>query len=106
MARLLSKASWTASLFNAGRRVRVLPSRNKNLGDTLQNRFTPLIAQEDSAANDSPVGFGFRLAHLQNRGFQIELIARAYRFRQPQLIPAQSRKDMESWLEARLIASG
>src|SRR5215216_4677830 len=64
-----------------GRRVRVRPSRNENIGATLQHRFAALIAQENSGANDSPIGFGFRLPHLQNRRFEIELITRAYRLR-------------------------
>src|SRR6266702_7705157 len=70
-----------------GRRVRIWSPGNENIGGPLQHRFTPLIAQEDSGANDSPIGFGFRLMHLHNRRFEIELIARAYRVRQPQLIP-------------------
>jgi len=82
-----------------GRRVRVRPARNENIGDTLQHRFTLLIAQEVSVANDASVGFGFRLAHLQNRQFEIELISRAYRVRQSHLIPTQSHQDLEVWLK-------
>jgi len=65
-----------------GRRVRIWSPGNENIGGTLQHRFTPLIAQEVSVTNDSPIGFGFRLTHLQNRHFEIELITRAYRVRQ------------------------
>ena len=95
----VKRSSWTASLFNAGRRVRVRSPRNENISNALQHRLMPLIAQENSAANDSPIGFGFRLTHLQNSRFEIEPITRAYRVRQSQLIPAHSRKDMESWLK-------
>src|SRR5271169_5147998 len=95
----VKRSSWTASLFNAGRRGRVGSPRNENIAETLQHRFTPLIAQEDSGANDSPIGFGLRLAFLQNTRVEIEFVVRAYCVRQPQLIPAHSRKDMESWLK-------
>ena len=95
----VKRSLWTAGLFNADRRVRIGSPRNENIGGTLQHRLVPLIAQEDSGANDSPIGFGLRLAFLRNRRFEIELITRAYRVRQFQLIPAYSRKDMESWLK-------
>jgi hypothetical protein len=52
-----------------GRRVRIWSPRNENIGGTLQHRFTPWIAQEISVTNDSPIGFGFRLTHFQNRHF-------------------------------------
>jgi hypothetical protein len=44
-----------------------------------------------------PVGFGFRPTHFQNRGFEAELVSRAYRVRHSQLIPGHSHKDMECW---------
>jgi hypothetical protein len=72
--------------------------RDQNVGETLQHRFSPLIAQEDSMAKDSPVGFGLRLAFLQNSWFEVDLVVRAHRVWQPHLIPAQSRKDMVFWL--------
>src|SRR6266498_3787968 len=81
------------------RRVRVRSPRNQNIADTLEHDLSPLNAQEGSVANNSPIGFGLRLTHLQNRRFEIELITRAYRVRQSQLIPAHSRTDMESWLK-------
>jgi hypothetical protein len=58
-----------------------------------------LIAQENLGVDDTPIGFGFRLTHFQNCGFEVNLIARAYRVRQPQPIPTQSRKNSESWLK-------
>ena len=54
----VKRSSWTVSLFNASRRVRVGWPRNEKIGDTFQHRPAPLIAQKDSSANDSPVGFG------------------------------------------------
>ena len=84
---------------SADRRVRVRSPRDQSIADTLQHRLAPLIAQEVSVTNDSPIGFGLRLAFLQNTRFEIEFVVRAYGVRQPQLIPAQSRKDMESWLK-------
>ena len=66
------------------RRVHIGSPSNEDIGRALQHRFTSLIAQEHSGSNDPPVGFGFRLTHLQDRSFEIERIARAYRVRQPQ----------------------
>ena len=34
-----------------------------------------LIAQENLGVDDAPIGFGFRLPHFQNRGFEVKLIA-------------------------------
>jgi len=54
----VKQPSWTISLFDAGRRVRVGSPRNENIRDTFQHRLAPLIAQEGSKAKNSPIGFG------------------------------------------------
>jgi hypothetical protein len=43
-ATAVKRSSWTASLFNAGRRVRVRSPRDQKIGDALQHRLAPLIA--------------------------------------------------------------
>src|SRR5262245_33340726 len=72
--------------------VGVRSPRDQNSGETLQHRLSPLIAQEDSVAKNSPIGFGFRLAFLQNSYVEVEFVVRANWIRQPQFIPAQSCK--------------
>jgi hypothetical protein len=57
-----------------------------------QHPFSPLVAQKVSVANDSPIGFGFRLTHLQNRHFEIKFITRAYRVRPRPLLMIRARR--------------
>ena len=95
-----ARTSWSEVVeLTRGRCIGLRSSRDEDIGDTLQDRFTFLIAQVNLVAKDAPIGFGLGFAFFQNGQIEIELIARAYRVRQPQLIPTQPSKDMEAWSE-------
>ena len=75
-----------------GRSFRSWAARDEDGIDGLQNYFVLLIAQVDLAADNTPVRFRLRLALLQDGQFEIKLVSRTHRDREPEFIPAEPGK--------------